>query len=84
MALTEIQDREFLDAIIDMDHKRFFRCKFKTCTLRYTGGQCEWDKNTSFDRCTWEFLDAAQRTIKIFVLGTSGSFSMRNRKFSTH
>ena len=84
MAITEVTNKTRTNAIIHMDDKRFFGCVFTACTLRYAGGQCEWDKNTTFDKCTWEFLDSAQRTIQVLGLGTSGSFSMKGRDFFTH
>src|SRR6266851_7989798 len=68
MAITQIQNDTFRDAIIDMDSKRFFSCVFTNCRLRYAGGQCEWDKNTIFTRCTWEFVDSALRSKQIFDL----------------
>jgi hypothetical protein len=76
MALAEVADKVFHTAIVDMNNKRFVRCKFTICTLRYAGGQCEWDANTSFVQCVWEFKDAAQRTVAIFMLGLpTGDFS---------
>ncbi len=88
MAITQIQNDTFRDAIIDMDSKRFFSCVFTNCRLRYAGGQCEWDKNTIFTRCTWEFVDSALRSKQIFDLiqmsGGSGGFSLKSQDFFTH
>ena len=91
MAITEIKNKSFSARnVVNMDSKRFFGCKFSNCILRYTGGQCEWDKNTSFDRCTWEFLDSALRTkqilnfIQMLNLNAPGSFSLVGKDFFTH
>jgi len=43
--------KRFFSAIIDIDAKRYFRCNFTNCTLRYAGDQCEWDKDTVFISC---------------------------------
>lgn len=90
MAITQKQNETFRDAIIDMDGKRFFACVFTNCQLRYAGGQCEWDKHTSFTGCTWEFVDSARRTKQVLDLlqmpnlSGSGVFSLKGREFSTH
>ena len=84
MAISEIKQKAWSNAVIDMDSKRFFGCKFKSCTLRYAGGQLEWDKSTVFVGCTWQFFDSAQRTIQVLGLGTSGSFSLNGKDFFTH
>lgn len=71
MSITEIADKTFNSVVVNMDNKRFLRCKFANCTLGYAGGQCEWDRNTSFVGCSWKFQDAALRTAIIFMLGVS-------------
>jgi hypothetical protein len=84
MALTEVADKPFNTAIVNMDGKRFTRCKFTNCKLRYTGGECEWDNNTTFVACSWEFQDAALRTAKLFMLGQdTANFTLAGRNFST-
>jgi hypothetical protein len=57
---------------VDLDNKRFLGCKFTNCTLRYKGGQLEWDKDTAFISCQWEFLEAAKRTVKVRDAAQSG------------
>jgi hypothetical protein len=84
MALTEVADKTETATVVHMDNKRFVRCKFTNCTLRYTGSQCEWDANTSFVQCSWKFEDAARRTTEIFMLGiNTGDFTFGRRDFST-
>jgi len=64
--------KTFFSVTIDLDNKRFIGCKFTNCALRYKGGQVEWDKNTSFIGCRWDFLEAAERTIKVRNTASSG------------
>jgi hypothetical protein len=80
MSVTEIKNETFRTAVIDMDNKRFFGCKFSNCTLRYTGAQCEWDANTVFDSCTWQLLDAAERTVSALI--RTGRIQFPQGKFS--
>lgn len=68
--LTE-QDKTFFDDLIELDDKLFIRCKFTNCTLRYKGGQTEWDKDTVFIGCRWEFLGTAERTVKVHNLAAT-------------
>lgn len=89
MTIAQIHDENFRDAVIDMDSKRFFGCIFTNCTLRYAGGQCEWDKNTTFSGCAWQFIDGAIRTkqvLDLIQMSNSGSpaFSLKDRDFFTH
>lgn len=63
--MTTEKGQSFFSRTIDIDNKSFVSCKFSNCTLRYKGGQVEWDKDTSFVSCRWEFLDAAKRTIDV-------------------
>jgi len=84
MAIAEVKDRVLSNAVIDMDNIRFFGCKFTNCTLRYKGGQCEWDRNTTFVGCHWDFLDAAKRTVDVIqATGGSSVFSWASNHFST-
>ncbi len=64
--MTEVKNERFVNAVIDVDDKRFVGCKFSGCILRYKGG--EWESNgsnTLDDRCTWRFEDAALRTANL-------------------
>jgi hypothetical protein len=80
--LTE-ESRAFFSQTIDLDDKRFVGCKFTNCTLRYKGGQVEWDKNTAFIGCRWHFLDAADRTVKVLNISMSDplQFNWANAPF---
>lgn len=75
---TTIENQVFTDTIVNMDDKKFMRCEFSRCTLRYTGGECDWDEHTIFNpSCTWKFEYAALRTVEILRsigwLSSSGS-----------
>jgi hypothetical protein len=80
--LTE-KSGTFFSQTVDLDDKRFISCKFTNCTLRYKGGQFEWDEHTSFIGCRWDFLDAAYRTIKVLNISTSDptDFNWANTPF---
>ena len=66
--------KSFFSETIDIDDKSFVGCKFSNCTFRYKGGQCEWDENTSFVSCRWQFFDAANRTVNVTnMIGNSMS-----------
>ncbi len=54
----------FNSAVVDLDNKRFLGCKFLNCTLRYAGGELEWDKDTTFVSCHWDFFHSAKRTMR--------------------
>ena len=82
MSVAEIKNESFSRIIVDLDNKRFFGCKFTNCTLRYAGGQCEWDQNCAFESCSWELIGAAARTLRILGLGPLSSFNWNNRYFS--
>ena len=85
--MLNVNAETVLSAIIDMDNKKFVGCKLTNCTLRYAGGQVEWDKNTTFIGCRWDFFDSAKRTVNVLnisSIGALGSFDWANEAFSTH
>jgi hypothetical protein len=56
------QDKTFDAAPVTIDDTRFIRCKFNSCTIRYSGGNyelrdCHFTADTRF-----EFKGSAQRT----------------------
>jgi hypothetical protein len=66
MILTEVEDQTFVDAVVDMDGKRFTNCKFSGCTLRYTGEQpCTWKDTVIDNSCTWKFDGCALNLIRV-------------------
>jgi hypothetical protein len=80
VSIAQIQNEVFSNAVIDMDNKRFFGCKFTNCSLRYAGGECDWDEHTRFTSCTWDLTGAAKRTVD-FLLRT-GRINFSHGKFS--
>jgi len=80
MSVTQVQNEVFSNAVIEMDNKRFFGCKFANCILRYAGGECEWDEHTKFTSCVWDLTGAAQRTIDLLM--RTGRIQFSQGKFS--
>jgi hypothetical protein len=83
--MTTEKGQSFLSKTIDLDNKRFIGCKFSNCALRYKGGQVEWDQDTSFVSCRWEFFDAAKRTIDVMNMigGSVSNFTLSVFPFRT-
>lgn len=66
------QDKAFEGVTIDIDDTQFIRCKLYSCTLRYSGGECEFiacDITNNHIIVT----GTAERTMK--VLGSLGFFN---------
>lgn len=82
--MTEIENETFDRAVVDMDGKRFVSCEFLNSTLKYTGGEWEWDNHTVFTACVWKFEDCALRTAQLLqrtgMLLLSGFTSGRKRR----
>ena len=84
--MTTVKGETIFGQTIDLDNKRFVGCKFTNCTLRYKGGQVEWDKNTIFISCRWDFLDDAGRTVKVLNIAHTDptDFHWSNEAFFAH
>lgn len=83
--MTTIKGQTILSGDVNLDDKRFIGCKFTNCTLWYKGGQVEWDKDTTFIGCRWQFLDAALRIINVRDAAISGdliNFHWSSQPFS--
>lgn len=64
--MTEVKNESFINAVIDVDGKRFVSCKFSGCILRYKGGEWETNGRNTLDiRCTWKLEDCALRTMNL-------------------
>ena len=76
--MQSVHMQRFTNSVVDMDGKSFTSCEFVNCTLRYKGGECEWDKYTTFSGCSLALQDAAQRTARFLqhqgVVSGSGFF----------
>jgi hypothetical protein len=50
---------EFSGRLVELDGNAYHNCTFTTCRLRYRGGGVPALLTCRFDRCSWEFEDAA-------------------------
>ena len=55
--------KSFVAKALDVDDKSFVNCKFKRCTLTYSGGNPPTLNGCSFEDCSWKFDAAAARTL---------------------
>ena len=70
MLIPTIENEVFTNVAVEMDDKRFLRCKFSGCTLRYEGGECTWDDKTILDpSCRWEISGQAASIVKLLARG---------------
>ena len=56
------EDRLFAKSVVVIDHARFVRCGFDSCTIRYSGAPYEIIDCSFSPDTRWEFRDAAMRT----------------------
>jgi len=54
---------------VTIDEKHFVNCRYKNCTVIYSGGDYGWT-NTTFENCQMTLAGAAQRTATL--LGNFG------------
>jgi hypothetical protein len=60
-----IHDSEdFTGRVVELDGNEFHNCSFTKCRLVYRGGGVPALVTCQFDRCAWEFEDAAGRTLE--------------------
>lgn len=64
-----IENQEVSGKTIAIDEKHFVNCKYKNCTLIYSGGDFSW-VNTTFEACQISLAGSAQRTANF--LGSFG------------
>jgi len=57
--MTNVENKAFTDATVDLDGKRFVRCRFVNCHLRYTGGECRMQGCHIAKGCVYQFDGAA-------------------------
>ena len=62
-----ITQRAFNGEQVQVDGVTFRNCSFTDCTLTYSGGPRPMFHNCHFDNHTWQFSDAAQRTLEYMV-----------------
>ena len=60
------ENQTFEDQTIQLDENEYANCKFRRCRLQY-GGAAVRLKDNDFSQCTWEFTNAAERTVKFMM-----------------
>ena len=56
-----------------LDGDQFVRCVFEKCVIQYAGGVLPVLQNVKFHACSWNFVGAAELTIKFLrILYASG------------
>jgi len=55
---------DFEGRTLELDGNEYFNCTFIRCRLVYRGGRPPTLQTCRFDRCSWEFEDAAGRTLE--------------------
>jgi len=63
--MTDVNDKTFTNAIIDLDGKRFTSCRFENCHLRYAGGECRMQRCYVAHGCVYQFTGAAFNTASL-------------------
>ncbi len=63
-----IKDRSFANSAELMDGNSYHGCKFDKCHLVYRGGAIPNIENCQFHDCTWQFENAAERTLTFLRL----------------
>jgi hypothetical protein len=61
--MATYKDQQFSAEPIELDGNLFERCTFSRCRLVYRGSVPPGMTGCRFDDCTWEFDDAAGRTV---------------------
>ena len=56
------ENRHFAGSVVVIDHARFVRCGFDSCTIRYSGAPYEIIECSFSPDTRWEFREAAMRT----------------------
>lgn len=64
MPMTVHEGDTFIATTFVVEEHIFVNCKIKNCRLFYSGGSFEW-VNTSFENCTWSFLNEAGNTVRL-------------------
>ena len=64
----QFKERDFSNATELMDGNTYHTCKFEKCHLVYRGGAIPSIENCQFHDCTWQFENAAERTLTFMKL----------------
>jgi hypothetical protein len=71
-----VQNKADIGITVVVDEKHFVKCKFKDCTLIYSGGDYAWTE-TTFENCRVTLSGSAQRVANF--LGTMGVLKPGNQ-----
>lgn len=63
--MVTTRSETFQEATVPLDGTGFVDCVFRACVLVYGGGESPTFDNCTFEQCTWEFRDAAERTAEL-------------------
>ena len=61
--MINVTGKSFRDQTEILDGNSYDQCTFANCRLVYWGGPPPQITRCSFERCSWEFDDAASRTV---------------------
>lgn len=56
-----VENKNETGTVVVIDDKNFINCRFKRCTLHYSGGDFAWT-DTQFEDCPVKLSGAAERT----------------------
>lgn len=75
-SLERVEGKEFSDCALELDGRFFVNCRFTRCKITYAGGVVPMFDGGTFDSCSFEFTEAAERTIhmlgRLYKKGASG------------
>jgi hypothetical protein len=77
-AMRVYENRHFANLVVAIDHARFIRCAFDSCTIKYSGAAYEIIDCSFSSDTRWEFRDAAMRTAALME-----NVGMVNRNMGT-
>jgi len=61
--MAEFKEKSFENETLNVDGNNYENCKFKGCTMIYSGGSDTHVNGCSFDDCKWQFDGAAANTM---------------------
>jgi len=62
-----VENEVVLGKTITVDEKHFVNCRYKNCTIIYSGGDFGWT-NTTFEGCALTLAGSAQKTVNLLTL----------------
>ena len=62
---VKVVGRSYTGVGVSLDNTSFEQCKFKNCTLFYSGGPAQIAPGNYFENCRWQFQGAAAITMQV-------------------